>query len=210
MEIVGNELSVRVYAIFHLSRPIYVGQCNSSIKARIYKHWNNAFASYGRNKDLCPKLYEYFRTKPNKEEYKIEVLVLCSKNDACEWERHYIEKFDTKANGCNITAGGKNVRGEEHYLYGVKGGCPAATKASVAARIGKALSAEHRAKISARNKGVIRKGTLGIRDLDTGKEYPTLEIASKAFGVSSVLLRQYCKGKVKKPRFNLEFTRKEE
>jgi hypothetical protein len=144
MKIKGDWKSTVIYALRHGRRVIYVGKTSMNLKQRIGKHFQNAVSVNGRSSNLCPKLYAYLRENPDKEQYSVEVLSQCRRDEADEKEIFYIEYYKTKTRGCNVTAGGTSARGSDHYMYGVEGGCPAATAASVAARIGKKLTEDHK------------------------------------------------------------------
>lgn len=146
MKIEGNYEPIVVYGLKFLDRVIYVGQCEGSVKQRVYKHFSNALRSSGRGPQLCPKLYEFIRNNQSKDDYTLVILERTNRENVSARERHWIAEFDTKNNGMNVTAGGRTTSGSDHYLYG-KPACKAAVAASVKARLGKKLTPEHIAKI---------------------------------------------------------------
>lgn len=145
MEIIGEWKSTTVYAIEHLGKIVYVGKTSVGLKARIHSHWGHANSTNPRQRNLCPKLYPYLRANPNKDEYSIRVLGQFTGTEADEKEIYFISFYDTRFSGLNSAPGGNSSCGSDHYLYGKKVSRHV-VEASIAARIGKPLSEEHKAK----------------------------------------------------------------
>lgn len=145
MKILGEWKSTTVYAIEHLGKIVYVGKTSVGLKSRIHAHWGHANSKNGRLRNLCPKLYPYLRNNPNKEEYAIRVLGQFSGIEADAKEIEFISLHKTRINGLNVSPGGNSSSGEDHYLYKKKISRHI-VEASIAARIGKPLSEETKAK----------------------------------------------------------------
>lgn len=185
----------QIYALTLDGVILYVGQTNGTIKARLLKHRSNARTGGNQN----PKLYSHMRSN-GPDRYEAIHLETVDYFAADARERFWIEKYDTKNNGLNITKGGISPGGDEHYLYGKR---PAdhIIAASVAARLGKPLSAEHRAKIAAGNRGkknftIMKK----VICLETGKIFDSVTDAAASCGGAKTNISLICrnnKGRVK-------------
>jgi hypothetical protein len=141
--------TVKIYGIKYGGDIIYVGQTCQSIETRFYSH---IAAARGLRNSRAPLLHAHFREN-NFTGYTVEILEFCNIAERFNRERHWIDKLDTfnKANSqkirkirCNKTAGGM-PKGPEHYMFG-KPISRHVVEASIAARIGKPLSEEHKAK----------------------------------------------------------------
>jgi hypothetical protein len=153
----------------------------------VHGHFKNAFSEKGRLRTTCPKLYEFIRENPDKDRYSVLILGQFDRQEANTKERQYIIDYDTRTNGCNVAPGGNNPEGAEHYLYG-KSVSKHIVAASVAARIGKPLSEEHRAK----QRKSAAEGRSKRTDLkpvvcdQTGETWDSVSSCAKHFGVNPV------------------------
>lgn len=185
----------QIYALTLDGVILYVGQTNGSIKDRLLKHRSNARTGGNQN----PKLYAHMRAN-GPDRYETIHLETVEYFSADERERFWIARYQTRDRGLNITKGGISPSGEEHYMYGKR---PAdhIIAASVAARTGRALSAEHRAKIAAGNRGK-KNPSIAKRVicLETGEVFYSMMEAAKSCGGQHANVSKSCrtnKGKVK-------------
>lgn len=173
----------KIYAIKFRGEVVYVGQTGDSIDARFFKHIRNGYGNYDGGSRV-PKLYDHMK-KNQPSDYTFELLEIVREEEKHLREQFWIEHYKTRSK-CNTTSGGIAAQGPDHYLYGVKGGCEAAVKASVSARLGKPLSAEHKRKKSEtykRNRAS-HKHIRKIRCKQTGRKWETLSDCAAHFGVS--------------------------
>lgn len=90
-------------AICILNNKIYIGQTNTSIEERWKQHYTAAFLpSHG---DYNFAFHRAIR-KYGKENFKIELVEECNKDDLNEKERYWIQYYDSYNNGYNSTLGG--------------------------------------------------------------------------------------------------------
>lgn len=201
MKIEGEWKSTVVYAIKHFDKIIYVGKTSTGLKQRIFKHFGNAISDSKRVNMSCPKLYEYIRKNPNKEEYSIVCLGQFSSKEADEKEIFFISHYKTREDGIglNVAPGGNSSSGKDHYLYG-KPVERHIVEASVKARIGKPLTEEHKRKQSEGQTRALktRKDLTPIRCKETGQEWISLHECARFFDVDPMAI---------KSRINKVFTR---
>lgn len=147
-----------IYGFEFEGKIVYVGSTIRDVRTRICRHYEFA-RGFTRNKK--PTIFQEFLKEKNPP-VNFKILEICDVQKRFERETFFINQFDTIVNGFNKEISGeaeekklsagrpkgcKNPTGKDHYLFGVKGGCPKATEASVKARIGKKLSDETRQKM---------------------------------------------------------------
>lgn len=162
---------------------MYVGQTSqSSVHKRWIKHCSNA----RRGRSFCPKLYNHMR-KHGIYNYDIIEIEQCSVEESEAREKHWIRFYDTFRNGCNLHPGGNQTRGVYHYMHKQR---PAKhiIEASVASRIGKPLSEDHKANqrkaaAEGRNKRTDLKPVVCDQ---TGETWDSVSSCAKHFGVNTV------------------------
>lgn len=182
--------AVTVYGIKFKGKVVYVGITTGSVKQRVFKHFSHARSLQKR--EACPKLYEHIRNNPELVDYSLSILDQCTRDQGEEREKFFIEKYDTLENGLNKTSGGNWSKGSDHYLYG-KRVDRHIVEASVAARIGKKLSDEHKAKLRAAHVGR-RDMSHPIVCLDTGEIFPSISEAARLKNISRVSLLRHING----------------
>lgn len=185
-----------VYGIEHGGRIIYIGKTSKGVKSRISSHWNNAFSKKGRLNNLCPKLYPYLRANPNTDDYTVHILGQFTPEDGASKEIELILKYETKSNGLNVSSGGNSSSGPEHYLYGKKV-ARHIVDASVAARIGKPLSEEHKAKQRAAHAANrhLYSNLKKVKCDQTDQVWDSIAEASRFFGVRGGTIQHRIKNK---------------
>lgn len=197
--------STTVYGLKHKNKMIYVGKTCRSVKIRICDHFKNAFSNKGRLSETCPELYKYIRENPEHSNYTVVILGQYNPPDAAEAEIKFIKEYDTKENGCNVSSGGNSSKGSDHYLYGKKVSRHI-VEASVAARIGKPLSEEHRAKQRAAHaeKKHTYKHTKTVVCDQTGETWPTIADAADYYKIPRSTLHLWIQKK--RPHLGLTFS----
>jgi len=121
---------------------IYIGSA-----VHFYSRWMNHLSSLRRGLSNC-RLLQNAWNKYGESAFKIQVLLICEKEELIHYEALFIEltKANDRRHGYNIAKAGNRI------------GClhTPETKARISkAKAGKKLTAEHRAKISAGNLGKV-------------------------------------------------------
>lgn len=105
-----------IYKITNLQTgKVYVGLSNN-INRRWIKHRSELKNNCHINSHLQKSYNKY-----GKENFKYEILELCSEEELVEFEKKWIKKEDSYNNGYNLTKGGINIGyGENHYNFNNK------------------------------------------------------------------------------------------
>ena len=86
-----------IYCITFPSNKKYIGQTRQSIKTRLIQHKNS------KDITLISRAFQKYK------EYKCDILIECNNNDLDEYEKYFIEKYQTiTPNGYNLRSGGQN------------------------------------------------------------------------------------------------------
>lgn len=171
---------IKIYAIKFKGDVVYVGQTKASIDARFFKHLNNATGGLGASR--VPKLYKHIREN-DKSHYTFELLEITDEANKNIREKYWITFYDTKTK-CNTSAGGISAQGPDHYLYGKKGGCPAAIEASVKARLGKALSKKTRERMRRAHAERDRVDIKAVRCRETNMTWNSVSDCARHFNAT--------------------------
>lgn len=144
-----------IYCIYCLpTGKSYFGQTVKSIEKRYKQHLRAA--QRGENTKLCKAIRKY-----GSKNFTIEGVIsvetsslqaLKAKLDFLE--RHFIQKYDTRRNGYNMTDGGDGLVGDGHPMFGKHHSIESRMKIASKLR-GKTLSEEHRMRISKTERGKI-------------------------------------------------------
>lgn len=184
----SDNYSATIYGLEFGDRIIYVGSTERSPAKRLSRHYSDA-----KSGKISP-LYCWMREEMPL--LRMKILEVCTSMERYERERHFIAFHDTITNGFNTDLtdrkgrpkGCVNPIGEDHYLYGKKVSRHI-VDASVAARRGKHLSEEHKAKLRAAHVGREDQSTK-VRCIDTGETFPSIAEAARIKNIStSSLLR---------------------
>lgn len=144
-----------IYCIYCLpTGKSYFGQTVKSIEKRYKQHLRAA--QRGENTKLCKAIRKY-----GSKNFTIEgvISVEASSLQALKakldfLERHFIQKYDTRRNGYNMTDGGDGSVGDGHPMFGKHHSIESRMKIASKLR-GKTLSEEHRMRISKTERGKI-------------------------------------------------------
>ncbi len=144
-----------IYCIYCLpTGKSYFGQTVKSIEKRYKQHLRAA--QRGENTKLCKAIRKY-----GSKNFTIEgvISVEASSLQALKakldfLERHFIQKYDTRRNGYNMTDGGDGLVGDGHPMFGKHHSIESRMKIASKLR-GKTLSEEHRMRISKTERGKI-------------------------------------------------------
>lgn len=142
-----------IYCIYCLpTGKSYFGQTVKSIEKRYKQHLRAA--QRGENTKLCKAIRKY-----GSKNFTIEgvISVEASSLQALKakldfLERHFIQKYDTRRNGYNMTDGGDGSVGDGHPMFGKHHSIESRMKIASKLR-GKTLSEEHRMRISKTERG---------------------------------------------------------
>lgn len=178
-----------IYLIRYEEIPIYVGQTRGAVRSRIRSHFVGAFAPEANSR--CPGLFEFILAHPDIDKYSVEVIESVPVVKANDRERHWIAEFKTFIDGANVTRGGGSLFGSENNFTGMRAP-PKAIAASVAARIGRKLTENHKQKISDANMRTENKLRLRVIR-DDGNSYTSLHEAAANNGVSPSAILQALK-----------------
>lgn len=182
---------ITIYGIEFAGKIMYVGQTQSSMQVRWWRHMSNARTG----RDSCPHLYRHMR-KHSLIGYKEIELERCAEELAAEREMYWIAHHKAFGEGgLNCHPGGNQTRGVHHYLHG-KTVSRHIVEASVKARRGTKHSAEHIEKIRAANTGK-KQPVNYIRIVcdQNGKTYESQDAASKDLGILKGSVSEMLRGK---------------
>ena len=191
---------------------IYVGSTSRGLNKRFYQlisgHSNGT------------KLSNWIKTQ-DRTKFSMIPLEICVGENRYTRENFWIKHHDTINNGFNTEeareentpkkkfpgrpTGAGNPKGSDHYLYGKKLSRHI-VEASVAARIGKPLSEEHKAKQRAAHaeKGHTYKHTKTVVCDQTGETWPTIADAADHYKIPRSTLHLWIQKK--RPHLGLTFS----
>ena len=144
-----------IYCIYCLpTGKSYFGQTVKSIEKRYKQHLRAA--QRGENTKLCKAIRKYGSKNFTIEEViSVEASSLQALKAKLDFlERHFIQKYDTRRNGYNMTDGGDGSVGDGHPMFGKHHSIESRMKIASKLR-GKTLSEEHRMRISKTERGKI-------------------------------------------------------
>lgn len=100
---------IGIYKITNtLNNHSYIG-----LSTKLEDRWKYHNDQYNWKREKSKVLYQAFQ-KYGIENFTFEILEECSVEELSEKEKYYVNKFDTYANGYNMTTGGETNQGDSH------------------------------------------------------------------------------------------------